>query len=186
MNLQQGGSYLAQSNSNLLLRMPVVIIGCGLTAIDSAVEAIHYYQAQVEKFLTSYEDKPVTPGKLSEEEKIIAEEFVNHAKLFQKAKSIGEKLDIIQQLGGVTICYRKNIKESPAYKRNHEEIEHAKAIGVKFLLNLSPMEIKADQYDYVKEIEFFDQEKNIVSLNAKTVLVAIGNHRLPIERKAEA
>ena len=174
MNLQQGGSYLAQSNSNLLLRMPVVIIGCGLTAIDSAVEAIHYYQAQVEKFLNSYKDKPVNPGKLSEEEKIIAEEFVNHAKLFQKAKSAGEKLDIIQKLGGVTICYRKDVKESPAYKRNHEEIEHAKAIGVKFLLNLSPMEIKADQYDYVKQIEFLDQGKNIVTLNAKTVLVAIG------------
>jgi len=81
MNLQQGGSYLAQSNSNLLLRMPVVIIGCGLTAIDSAVEAIHYYQAQVEKFLNSYKDKPVNPGKLSEEEKIIAEEFVNQTNM---------------------------------------------------------------------------------------------------------
>lgn len=174
MNLQQGGSYLAQSNSNLLLRMPVIIIGCGLTAIDSAVEAIHYYQIQVEKFLNSYEGLPLNLNQLSDEEKIIADEFVRHARLLQKAKSPAEKLDIIQQLGGVTICYRKDIKESPAYKRNHEEIEHAKAIGVKFMLNLAPLEIKADEYDYVNQIKFLDHEKNIVTLNAKTVLVAIG------------
>ena len=43
MNLQQGASYLEFSNSNLLLRMPVLVIGCGLTAIDSSVEAMHYY-----------------------------------------------------------------------------------------------------------------------------------------------
>ena len=110
MNLQQGGSYLAQSNSNLLLRMPVIIIGCGLTAIDSAVEAIHYYQIQVEKFLNSYEGLPLNLNQLSDEEKIIADEFVRHARLLQKAKSPAEKLDIIQQLGGVTICYRKDIK----------------------------------------------------------------------------
>ncbi|WPX98992.1 Putative bifunctional glutamate synthase subunit beta/2-polyprenylphenol hydroxylase domain protein [Candidatus Megaera polyxenophila] len=174
MNLQHGGSYLAQSNSNLLLRMPVVIIGCGLTAIDSAVEAIHYYQVQVEKFLKLYQDNPLNLNNLSDEEKIIAEEFARDASLLQKAKSPEEKLDIIQQLGGVTICYRKDIKESPAYKRNHEEIEHAKAIGIKFMLNLAPTEIKADEYDYVNQVEFLDQKNNIVTLNAKTVLVAIG------------
>ena len=174
MNLQQGGSYLDQSNSNLLLRMPVVVIGCGLTAIDSAVEVIHYYPTQVEKFLNSYEQNHINLDKLSPEDKIIAEEFITHAKLFRKAKSSNEKLDIMRQLGGVTICYRKDIKESPAYKRNHEEIEHAKAIGVKFILNLSPLEIKADKYDYVNQIQFGDQEKNIVTLPAKTVLVAIG------------
>ena len=66
---------MAQSNSNLLLRMPVVIIGCGLTAIDSAVEATHYYQVQVKKFLTSYEGALVNLNKLSDEEKIIVEEL---------------------------------------------------------------------------------------------------------------
>ena len=174
MNLQQGGSYLDHSNSNLLLRMPVVVIGCGLTAIDSSVEAIHYYLNQVERFLNSYENNLIDLDQLSNEDKIIAEEFITHAKLFRKATSSKEKIDILQYLGGVTICYRKNINESPAYKRNHEEIEHAKAIGIKFILNLSPLEIKADSYGHVNQIEFFDQQKNIVTMSAKTVLVAIG------------
>ena len=42
----------------------------------------------------------------------------------------------MQNLGGVTICYRKSIKESPAYKLNPEEIEHALALGIKFEENI--------------------------------------------------
>ena len=174
MNLQQGGCYLENSNSNLLLRMPVVVIGCGLTAIDSSVEAMHYYPNQVSKFLNSYENGLIDLEKLLGEDKIIAEEFISHAKLFRKAKSSQEKIDILQNLGGVTICYRNNIEDSPAYKRNHEEIEHAKAIGVKFAFNLSQLEIKSDNYNYVNQIEFLDQQKNIVTMPAKAVLVAIG------------
>ena len=49
--------------------MPVVIIGCGLTAIDSAVEAIHYYKVQVKKFLKLYQDNPLNLNNLSDEEK---------------------------------------------------------------------------------------------------------------------
>jgi NADPH-dependent glutamate synthase beta subunit-like oxidoreductase/NAD(P)H-flavin reductase len=174
MNLQQGGAYLENSNINLLLRMPVVVIGCGLTAIDSSVEVIHYYYRQVEKLLSSYENNLVNLDKLSDEDKIIAEEFLFHARLFRKAKSFREKIDIFKNLGGVKICYRNNIEYSPAYKRNHEEIEHAKAIGVEFILNLTPLEIKTDKYEYVNQVDFLDQQKNIVTIPAKTVLVAIG------------
>ncbi len=174
MSLQQGGNYLDQSNSNLLLRMPVIVIGCGLTAIDSAVEAFHYYSTQVKKILNLYEQKLIDLHELSYEDKTIAEEFITHAKLLRQARSSREKLDILQQLGGVTICYRKEIKNSPAYKRNHEEIEQAKAIGVKFLENISPLEVKADSYGYANQIEFSDQGKNIITIPAKTILVAIG------------
>ena len=37
------------------LRLPVVVIGGGLTAIDTATEALAYYPVQVEKFLARYE-----------------------------------------------------------------------------------------------------------------------------------
>ena len=50
MNLQQGAPHLKNSNSNMQIRLPAVVIGCGLTAIDSAVELLHYYPAQVKKF----------------------------------------------------------------------------------------------------------------------------------------
>ncbi len=37
------------------LRLPVVVVGGGLTAIDTATEALAYYPVQVEKFLSRYE-----------------------------------------------------------------------------------------------------------------------------------
>ena len=35
--------------------MPIVVIGGGLTAIDTATESLAYYVVQVEKFLARYE-----------------------------------------------------------------------------------------------------------------------------------
>ncbi|MFO1300912.1 MAG: hypothetical protein U1F17_11105 [Burkholderiaceae bacterium] len=37
------------------LRLPVVVIGGGLTAIDTATESLAYYAVQVEKFLARHE-----------------------------------------------------------------------------------------------------------------------------------
>ena len=37
------------------MRLPVVVIGGGLTAIDTATESLAYYPVQVEKFLARYE-----------------------------------------------------------------------------------------------------------------------------------
>ena len=83
-----------------------------------------------------------------------------------------EKLEIIQKLGGVTICYRKNIKDSPAYRLNHEEIEHAMADGVKFVENVSPEEIDIDQYGSITSLHLSNKEK----MPAKTILIAIGTN----------
>jgi NADPH-dependent glutamate synthase beta subunit-like oxidoreductase/NAD(P)H-flavin reductase len=186
MNLQQGGSFLKDSNSHLLIRMPAVVIGCGLTAVDSAVEIMHYYPTQVEKFLSSYEQNMIDLDKLEPEAKIIAEEFIQHALLFRKAIFDKEKLDILQDLGGVSICYRGTIQNSAAYKRNHEEIEHAKSIGVKFIENISPLEVLADEYDYAKNVQFKELDGKVVTMPARTVLVAIGTEENEYTRYVEA
>src|SRR5438046_5073020 len=55
MALQLTGAAKTDSLANLLVRLPVVIIGGGLTAIDTATEALAYYPLQVEKFLRRYE-----------------------------------------------------------------------------------------------------------------------------------
>src|SRR5260221_12646535 len=55
MALQLTGAAKAESLANLQVRLPVVIIGGGLTAIDTATEALAYYPLQVEKFLSRYE-----------------------------------------------------------------------------------------------------------------------------------
>ena len=55
MALQLTGAAKTDSVANLQVRLPVVVIGGGLTAIDTATEALAYYPLQVEKFLRRYE-----------------------------------------------------------------------------------------------------------------------------------
>ena len=55
MALQLTGAAKTDSVANLQMRLPVVVIGGGLTAIDTATESLAYYPVQVEKFLTRYE-----------------------------------------------------------------------------------------------------------------------------------
>src|SRR5205814_16428 len=55
MALQLTGAAKTDSIANLTVRLPVVVIGGGLTAIDTATEALAYYPLQVEKFLARYE-----------------------------------------------------------------------------------------------------------------------------------
>jgi NADPH-dependent glutamate synthase beta subunit-like oxidoreductase len=44
------------------VRLPVVVIGGGLTAIDTATEALAYYPLQVEKFLAPLRDLTAERG----------------------------------------------------------------------------------------------------------------------------
>src|SRR5450759_4754583 len=55
MALQLTGAAKTDSVANLQVRLPVIVIGGGLTAIDTATEALAYYPLQVEKFLARYE-----------------------------------------------------------------------------------------------------------------------------------
>jgi len=55
MALQLTGAAKTNSVANLQLRLPIVVIGGGLTAIDTATESLAYYTVQVEKFLERYE-----------------------------------------------------------------------------------------------------------------------------------
>jgi NADPH-dependent glutamate synthase beta subunit-like oxidoreductase len=52
MALQLTGAAKTDSIANLTVRLPVVVIGGGLTAIDTATESLAYYPLQVETFLS--------------------------------------------------------------------------------------------------------------------------------------
>ncbi len=183
MTLQSGGAFLKDSSTNLTIRMPVVVIGGGLTAIDAAVEVLNYYPVQVEKFLANYENLVKTLGKelvesqWNQEEKTIAAELISHARKLREQKNKKDIRKILEELGGVIICYRGKLADSPAYKLNVEEIIYAQAEGVKFVENMTPKGLTSDEYGYVDSIKFDGS-----SLKAKTVLVAIGNSKQFIEQ----
>src|SRR6185295_10847236 len=86
MALQLTGAAKASSLANLQLRMPIVVIGGGLTAIDTATESLAYYVVQVDKFLDRYQKLAAEKGEAAvraewnAEETATADEFMEHAR----------------------------------------------------------------------------------------------------------
>ncbi|MQA66059.1 MAG: pyridine nucleotide-disulfide oxidoreductase [Alphaproteobacteria bacterium] len=197
MALQLTGAAKETSIANLQVRLPVVVVGGGLTAIDTATEALAYYPVQVEKFLARYEALAAEKGDVavrrpwSKEEAQIADEFIAHARAIRaeraKAAREGCAPDIVKLLkswGGSTIAYRRFMAESPSYTLNHEEVEKALEEGISFAEGLSPVDVDLDSFGHARALTLAVMGQDdggrlvdtgeVVSLPARTVLVAAG------------
>lgn len=94
MALQLTGAAKTDSLANLQLRLPAVVIGGGLTAIDTATEALAYYIVQVEKFLDRYDVLEAKLGRdnvrerWTAEDAQVADEFLTHGRAvrYERAK----------------------------------------------------------------------------------------------------
>jgi NADPH-dependent glutamate synthase beta subunit-like oxidoreductase/NAD(P)H-flavin reductase len=196
MALQLTGAARTDSIANMQLRLPVVVIGGGLTAIDTATESLAYYPLQVEKFLQRYEALMRESGEAAarlawnEEERAVADEYLAHARAIrserEKAAREGRGARIIELLrswGGVTIAYRRRLIDSPSYTLNHEEIQKALEEGITFGECLTPKAIEIDSVGGVRSIRMARQaldadgrwsESGEIELPARTILVAAG------------
>jgi NADPH-dependent glutamate synthase beta subunit-like oxidoreductase/NAD(P)H-flavin reductase len=168
MALQLTGAAKRESIANLQVRLPIVVIGGGLTAIDTATEALAYYAVQVEKFLQRHEALPEKPA-WSAEERAIAEEFLAHARAL-RAASPAERIALLKSWGGSTIAYRRRLVDSPSYTLNHEEVEKALEEGITFAEGLAPLRIEVDEHGHAKGVVF----QNDIRLPARSVLIAAG------------
>ncbi len=155
MSLQLTGSFKEELFTNLQIRMPIVVIGGGLTAVDTACEASAYYIVQIKKFAKKV--AIIGKGKvfleLNEEEKIIAEEFLQHA---YELETIGSQA-LLKKYGGVKILYRKKIQDSPSYRLNHQELTKAFGEGVEFIENIIPIAAEIDEFNHVKALQCENQ-----------------------------
>jgi NADPH-dependent glutamate synthase beta subunit-like oxidoreductase/NAD(P)H-flavin reductase len=196
MALQLTGAGKTSAMANLQVRLPAVVIGGGLTAIDTATELFAYYPLQVEKILDRYETlsaefgEAVVRGGYDGEEQIILDEFLEHGRAVraerQRARAGGDKPDfipLVRAWGGVTIAYRKSIVDAPAYRLNHEEVIKAFEEGIAYAESLSPIEAVADEFGHVKSLLFEKQvvedgrwkdSGKIIELPARSVMVAAG------------
>jgi NADPH-dependent glutamate synthase beta subunit-like oxidoreductase/NAD(P)H-flavin reductase len=196
MALQLTGAAKADSIANMQLRLPVVVVGGGLTAIDTATESLAYYPLQVEKFLRRYEALAREHGETAariawnEEERAVADEFLAHARAIrlerQAAADKGRDpriLELLQSWGGVTIAYRRRLIDSPSYTLNHEEVQKALEEGVRFAEGLTPLRIDVDQHGHARALRVSVQtrgedgkwsETRQAELPAKAILIAAG------------
>lgn len=192
MTLQLTGAAKENSLANFQVRLPAVIIGGGLTGIDTATEVQAYYLVQIEKVLYRYEQLVKTFGEdqvrkqLDKNSLEILDEFLAHAQTL-RMEMTHEHPDVqklLKSWGGVTVAYRRSMQESPAYLRNHEEIIRALEEGILYLEGLEPDSVQLDAYGQVKalvcqkrirDVEgkwHFTEERMV--LPARSIFVATG------------
>lgn len=188
MALQLTGAARSDSIANLQIRLPAVVIGGGLTAIDAATETLAYYPVQVEKFLSRYEILAAEQGEeavradWSAEDAAIAEEFIAHARSIRAERAAAARegrapclRELLDAWGGVTLVYRRRLADAPSYRLNHEEVRKAMEEGVRFAENLQPVAVLTDDFGAARGLRLKRAgDGGEVALAARTVLIAAG------------
>lgn len=187
MALQLTGAFKAKGLANLQVELPALVIGGGLTAIDTATEALAYYPLQAEKALARYEELIRSNGEetlrstFDDEEREILDRLLSHGTRVreerERARRAGEAPDfarLCNEWGGVSIVYRRTMEESPAYRLNHEEIIKAFEEGISFVETLDPLEAVPDEFGKLKAMRFRRPGGGTVELPARSCFVAAG------------
>ncbi|WP_404363992.1 FAD-dependent oxidoreductase [Corallococcus coralloides] len=196
MALQLTGAFKRDALANLQVQLPAIVIGGGLTGIDTATELMAYYPVQVEKTLERHEKLVADLGedsvlaRLDAEERATYQTFLEHGRAVraerQRARAEGRAPDFIHLVrawGGVSLVYRRGLTESPAYRLNHEEVSKALEEGIRFIERMSPTEALPDDSGAVRAIRFermvtvdgkLKGSGQFFELPAKTVCVAAG------------
>ncbi|AKF04081.1 Glutamate synthase [NADPH] small chain [Sandaracinus amylolyticus] len=197
MGLQLGGAFKRDSLAQLQVRLPAVVIGGGLTAIDAATELLAYYVVQVEKTLERVEAMArgrsidAVLARLDDEEREVVREHLEHARALREERAAAARelrapriQALLDSWGGVRLAYRRRLADSPAYRLNHEEVAKSLEEGVRYLELLAPAEVHVDRFGAAEAISFERQEiadggalrgtGEHVKVPARTILVAAG------------
>ena len=187
MALQLTGAFKKSTLANLQVRLPAIVIGGGLTAIDTATELLAYYPVQVEKTLEQYEllcekfGVESVRGMCDPEEKGILETFLEHGRAIRNERQAALRESrrpnfaaLCDSWGGVSLVYRKRMIDAPAYRLNHEEVAKALEEGIRFVENLIPLEAVADNFGAVSAVKFKRLNGQEVTLPARAVCYAAG------------
>ena len=166
MALQGQGAYRKNSLTNLQVELPAVVVGGGLTAIDTATELQAYYVTQVEKALERFERLKRRVGEeaiwahLDAEESRTVRTWLDHGRMVlaerAAARAAGRPPDfarLVRSWGGVTIVYRKRLQDSPAYRLNHEEVIKSLEEGIGFVECMSPVAALLDEFGHTRALQ---------------------------------
>jgi NADPH-dependent glutamate synthase beta subunit-like oxidoreductase/NAD(P)H-flavin reductase len=187
MALQLTGAAKDSSLANLQIRLPAVVIGGGLTGVDAATEVQAYYIKQIEKVAHRYQALVNEQGEIAvrarfdSQDLVVLDEYLAHAEEVkaERQRAALEKrqpdlVSLMRRFGGSTIVYRRAMQDSPAYRKNPEELHKALEEGIYYADHLTPKRVVLDERGHTKALvcETTDGQEQI--LPARCILVATG------------
>jgi NADPH-dependent glutamate synthase beta subunit-like oxidoreductase/NAD(P)H-flavin reductase len=182
MALHSAGARQASATTNLQIRLPIIVVGGGLTGVDTTTEALAYYPVQVARYAAQWRNLSATLqtqflAALEPQDHEVHHEFLAHASAFAANPSQAHQL--IQSLGGATLIYRRKITQSPAFTLNRDELTKALIEGIKIIEEINPIGYQLDGYGALKGLRVVALQENGAPtiervLPAKTVIYAIG------------
>ena len=159
MALQLTGGFKEDTLANLQVRLPALVVGGGLTGIDTTTELAAYYPLQVEKFLRRWEALAAELGEDSlwrmysglgggDRARVPAPRpgGTRRAGAGRPRLTRGLTFARLCASGAASsLVYRRTLQDSPAYRLNHEEVAKFLEEGVSFIENLVPRECEPDE-----------------------------------------
>lgn len=152
MSLQLTGAYQQDTFAELSLHMPVVVIGGGLTAVDTATEAQAFYLQMTQLIQKRVRHLEHTMGKknfwaaFSESESEKLRTWVTHGEaviaLRQAASNAGKDVDftdLVSSWGGVSMVYRRAITQMRSYRQNAHELQSCLDQGIRLYTDCTPV-----------------------------------------------
>ena len=190
MALQLTGAFKREALPNLQARLPAVIIGGGLTAIDTATELMAYYPLQVEKTHRRSTRRSSASSKRRVSARCTtprssrcwtntsrtAARSAPSARAPPRRASRPISFRLVRSWGGVTLAYRKRMVDSPAYRLNHEEVIKALEEGIIFTENINPIEAVPDERGALKAVIFKRESKELPAGPGSADHAAGANH----------
>jgi NADPH-dependent glutamate synthase beta subunit-like oxidoreductase/NAD(P)H-flavin reductase len=179
MALHSAGARQDLATTNLQIRMPIIVVGGGLTGVDTATEAKAYYPVQVARYARQWRSLPAALQRqflvnLPAADFEVHDEFLAHAAEFEaNPKNIHQ---LISTMGGVTLMYRKDITQSPAFTLNRDELTKALSEGIKVITGISPVGYTLDPFGAVLGLKTSHDATGgqASELPARAVIYAIG------------
>lgn len=162
--------------------LPCLVIGGGLTAVDTATEAQAYYIDQILKAHQQYHQllsqlgEEGVKSQFSGSQWSTLQRWVLHAQAYLAVKNCESSvLALIQSWGGVCVVYRQALSQSPAYRTNHHELAKAMEEGVGFLAHHQPKSVVLDDFGRVSGLtcQIVNDNKTVV-LPARSIFTATG------------
>lgn len=175
------------------VKLPGIIIGGGLTAIDCSTELLNYYPVFLEKLFSGNVDNKCKDLEISDSEMQL---YKNHHEEIQKVKALAKSenrqpklVELVRSWGGVKMIYRKRLNDAPSYRENHEEIIEALEQGVDIVELFSPIKFIVNEHNQIvagefEKIDFSKEEDKLnfknsgkfESIPAGTIVIAAGTN----------